>query len=77
MYVARVDARIVNSPEVWGLCDAYEAKFGERFIEFNYADFPGTKEKCAGQMYKEALEKALQADQPTRIQSRRYTDFDH
>lgn len=77
MYVARIDSKYIREHDVRKLKNAYEAKFGERFIEFNYADFPGTKEKCAGQMYKEALEKALQADQPTRIQSRRYTDFDH
>ena len=52
-------------------------KFGEDFISFNYADFQGTKDKCAGQQYKETLEKALQDDKPYHIVSHRYDDFDH
>lgn len=77
MYVARKDAEIVNSPEVWRLKEMYETKFGERFIAFNYADFPGTKEKCAGQTYKETLEKAVKASRPYHIVSHRYSVFDH
>lgn len=75
MYVTRVDAEWVQS--CWELWEQYERKFGERFIEFNYADFPGTKEKCAGQVYKETLEKALQDDKPYHIVSHRYDVFDH
>ena len=77
MYVARIDAEIVASKYVRDLENKYEAKFGERFIAFNYPDFPGTKEKCAGQVYKETLEKALLDDKPYHIVSHRYDVFDH
>lgn len=77
MYVARIDSAIIRSRAVQDMLDQYEEKFGERFIAFNYADFQGTKDKCAGQQYKETLEKALQDDKPYHIVSRRYDDFDH
>lgn len=77
MYVARVDSAIIGTDEVDQLLDLYEEKFGERFIAFNYADFPGTKDKCAGQIYKETLEKALLDDKPYHIISHRYDTIDH
>lgn len=76
MYVARCDIKIVNTTEVRKMLEEYK-KFGESFISFNYADFQGTKDKCAGQQYKETLEKALQDDKPYHIVSHRYDDFDH
>lgn len=77
MYVARVDAKILCSKEVMNMRAEYREKFGEFFIAFNYGDFPGTKEKCAGQVYKETLEKALRDGKPYHIVSHRYDDFDH
>lgn len=55
----------------------YEEKFQERFIAFNYADFPGTEEKCAAQVYKETLEQALRDGKPYHIVSHRYDIIDH
>lgn len=77
MYIARVDAEVIATEDVRLLRSFYEAKFGERFPAFNYADFHATKEKCAGQIYKETLEKALQDDKPYHIVSHRYDVFDH
>lgn len=77
MYVARVDALVIKSKEVHDLLDQYEEKFGERFLAFNYADFPGTETQCAGEMYREILRKAVQDDKPYHIVSHRYDDFDH
>ena len=35
------------------------------------------EDKCAAQVYKEILEKALQDNKPYHIVSHRYDDFDH
>ena len=77
MYVAREDAEIVASKAVREMKRQYEAKFGERFAAFCYADFHGTWEKCAGQVYKETLEKAVQDDKPYHIVSHRYDVIEH
>ena len=57
MYVIREDMKILH--EIQGMLDLYEEKFGERFIAFNYVDFPGTDEVRPGQQYKKVLEDAL------------------
>ena len=57
--------------------DRYAEKFSEFFPCFNYVDFPGTKDKRPAQMYKEALEKALESDTPFRMVSHRYDWTDH
>ena len=77
MYIALCDMKVLQSNEVFRLCDEYEKKFGEQFIHFNYADFQGTKEKCAAQIYLETLRAAVEADKPYNIISRRYDVFDH
>ena len=77
MVVIREDAEIIGTPEVREMLKRYEAKFGEFFAYFNYADFPGTKDKRPAQMYKEALEKALESDTPFRMVSHRYDWTDH
>lgn len=77
MYIALRDMRILRSDEVFSLYDEYEKKFGEQFICFNYADFKGTEEKCAAQIYLETLREAVKADAPYHITSRRYDEFDH
>lgn len=77
MVVAPVDMKIVNTKEMRVLLEQYEKKFGERFIMFNYGDFCRIGDKPAGQVYKEALIAALEKDEPTRIESHRYDDFDH
>ena len=77
MYVAPRDMAILRSDEVSELKDRYREKFGEHFICFNYADFRGTQEKCAAQVYLETLKKAVAADKPYHIVSRRYDEFDH
>lgn len=79
MYVTREDMRIVNTKEVSQMLEQYAEKFGEDFISFNYADFQGVcgVAGSAGRQYKETLQKALKKDEPTRIESHRYDDFDH
>ncbi len=77
MYVARIDSRVVSSDEVQGMLDQYEEKFGERFIAFNYADFPGSDTQCAGEMYRDTLKKALEDNKPYHIVSHRYDEIDH
>lgn len=72
MTIAKEDMIILRSSEIYELYDKYRQKFGEEFMGFDYADFPGTPDKSAGQMYKETLEKALQDDKPYHIKSRRY-----
>ena len=76
MYVARVDAAFFTG-ELFDMLDRYEEKFGERFIAFNYADFQRNGDKCAGEVYKETLEKALKDDKPYHIVSHRYDTIDH
>lgn len=68
MYVAPVDMKILKT-----LLDSktkYIERFGEQFPCFNYADFDRQGEKCAAQVYKELLEKALQEGKPYRIKSK-------
>lgn len=77
MYVIRSDAEILCSKEVEMLDKAYIEKFGERFIRFNYIDFPGNERQSSAEMYKEALQKALTLDEPTHIQSHRHDVIDH
>jgi hypothetical protein len=77
MYVIQEDMKILHALD--NLHKQYEEKFGERFIAFNYADFQGVRGVAgsAAQQYKEALEKALKKDKPTRIESHRYDTIDH
>ncbi len=79
MYVIRSDGLILCSEEVRNMLKAYREKFGEPFISFNYADFQGIRgvPGSSGQQYKETLQRALEQDKPTRIESHRYDDFDH
>lgn len=77
MYVIPSDAKIICSDEVRMLEDEYEKKFGEFFLAFNYIDFPGDSDKCAAEMYREALQKAVQRDEPTHIVSHRFDTIDH
>ena len=77
MYVIQEDMKFLHALD--NLHKQYEEKFGERFIAFNYADFQGVRGVAgsAAQQYKEALEKALKKDKPTRIESHRYDTIDH
>ncbi len=77
MYITPVDSPFILSKERRELSAAYTAKFGEKFIHFNYADFLPKDGKCPGEVYMEALRKAVQADKPTRIVSHRYDFIDH
>ncbi len=77
MYVARIDMRVLKTDEVHSMLNQYEEKFGERFIAFNYADFPGSDTQCAGEMYRDILKKALEDDKPYHIVSHRYDHIDH
>ena len=62
MYVARVDVDVLKSEEMHKLWDQYEAKFGKHFVPFNYENFHRVGDKCAAEMYKEALIEALNAE---------------
>ena len=77
MYIIPSDARIICSDEVRELEDEYERKFGEFFLAFNYVDFPSKDGKCAAEVYKEALRKAVERDEPTRIVSHRFDTIEH
>ncbi len=77
MYIAPADSKVLLCKERRDLFGAYEDKFGEQFIQFNYVDFKPKDGKCAGEVYMEALRKAVQADKPTRIVSHRYDFIDH
>lgn len=76
MYVIEEDMIILH--EIQGILDQYEEKFHERFIAFNYIDFPGIKGgQRPAEVYKEVLLEALTKDEPTRIKSHRYDFLDH
>ena len=77
MYVAPRDSVILRSEEMYGLKKKYREKFGEGFIPFNYADFQGTKDIPAAQIYLEVLRKAVESEAPYRVESHRYDFFDH
>lgn len=62
MYIARVDADVLTSEEMNNLQDQYEAKFGKMFKAFSYAEFHRVGDKCAAEMYKEALIEALNGE---------------
>lgn len=64
MIIAPADFEILRSDEVMDMCRAYEKKFGERFISFNYRNFWTAEE------YRDLLRKALRCNEPTRIKSR-------
>lgn len=77
MYVVPHDMKILCTDEVCTLKELYEKKFGERFVCFNYADFPGSDTQFAAEMYRDALRKAVARDEPTHIVSHRYDTIDH
>ena len=77
MYILPRDSKILRSDEVFRLYAEYEKKFGESFVCFNYADFQGTQEKGAAQLYLETLREAVKANKPYRHESRRYEEFNH
>lgn len=77
MYVAPRDSAILRSEEMFRLKTEYREKFSEGFIPFNYADFHGTESTPAAQVYLETLRKAVDADEPFRMVSHRYADFEH
>lgn len=62
-----VDLEILNSEELRILQQQYLDKFQEPFIDFSYDDFQAQGGKCAAQVYKEALEKALQDNKPSTL----------
>ena len=67
MLLVREDVKILWSDEVLELEKQYYEKFGEYFIYFSYEHFHSTADKCAGQVYKETLEKAVKGDKPYRV----------
>lgn len=77
MYVARCDSIIIRSDEVQNMLDQYEERFGERFVAFNYGDFHREGDRCAAQVYRDTLAKALQDSKPYHVESKRYLEFDH
>lgn len=77
MYVIREDMKILCSKEVQDMLDEYEARFNERFIAFNYADFKDKDGKIAAEVYKEKIAQALKDNKPYHIVSHRYDVLDH
>jgi len=66
MYIIRRDMEILRKKEVRELLEAYDRKFHEEFVPFNYGDFHSTDEQPAAAFYVEALREALEKDEPTR-----------
>ena len=77
MVIARRDSDILRSKEIFQLYNAYQEKFSEQFVCFNYSDFHGTETIPAAQIYLETLREAVKAEKPYRIVSHRYDEFDH
>ena len=77
MYIIPDDMQILCSDEVMDMQRQYHKKFGEIFLCFNYADFPGSKTQLAAEMYRDALRKAVADDKPHQIVSHRYVHSDH
>ena len=77
MYIIPEDFEILRSKEVIDMQEQYHKKFGEIFLCFNYADFPGSKTQLAAEMYRDALRKAVADDKPHQIVSHRYDHSDH
>lgn len=77
MYIAPRDSAILRSSEMLGLKKEYRNKFGEGFIPFNYSNFRGTEDTPAAKFYLETLRKAVETDEPYRVECHQYDDFDH
>ena len=68
---------ILRTDEVSELLEAYEEKFGEDFVPFNYRDFHWDGDKPAAAFYVEALREALEKDEPTRYEKDPFGFFGH
>lgn len=66
----RQDSEILRSKEVRKMRTEYTRRFGEFFPVFNYIDFHRDGEKCAAQVYKERLAKALEDNEPYHLVSK-------
>lgn len=77
MYVIREDMEILCQKEVRKLREAYEEKFGEDFIPFNYRDFHWDGDKPAAAFYVEALREALEKEEPTQYEKDPFGFFGH
>lgn len=77
MYVARCDMDILRTEEMYQMKLEYQKRFGEIFIPFNYGNFHRMGEKCAAQVYKETLQKALEDNKPCTIAYLGDSEFDN
>ena len=77
MYIIPEDMQILCSDEVMDMQRQYHKKFGEIFLCFNYADFPGSMKHQSADNSRDALSKAVAVDMPHQIVSRRYDHSDH
>lgn len=66
MYVNKEDMEVLRRQETFDLLEAYEEKFHEEFVPFNYGSFRPTEDRTAAEFYVDALKEALQKDEPTR-----------
>ena len=66
MYVNKEDMEVLCRQETIDLRIAYEEKFHEEFVPFNYGSFRPTEDRTAAEFYVDALKEALQKDEPTR-----------
>lgn len=67
----------MRTEEVRKLKEEYRLKHGEMFVPFNYADFCGSENKLAAEVYIDTLRSAIERDTPYRVESKRYSTFDH
>ena len=70
MYVARIDADILRTDEMWELQEEYKKQFGEYMIPFNYADFDRIGERCAAQVYMDIIKQCLEENKPYEVESK-------
>lgn len=64
MPVAKRDHDILWQPECFEMKREYERRFGERFPDFTYEDFQGTKDIPAAQAWKDKLAECLRENKP-------------
>ena len=59
MYIAPCDRDVLWSYEMRQLKESYSKKYGEPFTPFSYERFRREGNKCAAEVYMEALKNAL------------------
>lgn len=64
MFISPVDHKIHDQDECWEMKQEYKRRFGKNFVPFTYADFQGTKDVPAAQIWKDKLAECLRENKP-------------